>query len=92
MTMIKKNMTVDLYVGEKTATHVVLTAKEMKEGLEYKCREYDDIPKQDKELIIDIARENIFKENENPCFVVWHDNTGKCTSIQYKGTVTYTDY
>ena len=90
--MIKKNMVVDLYVGEKTAIHVGLTAKEMKEDLEYKFEAYDSIPKQDRELIIDIANENIFKENEKPCFIVWYDITGKCTSIQYKGTITYTDY
>lgn len=101
MTLIRKNMTVDLYTGpNKVINPVYVTPKEMILYLETD-KDYRDVPEQDKKLIADIAKEQIRKGKHDACFIVHithsyfdgpeYFDTQKCTYIQYRGTVKYTD-
>lgn len=101
MTLIKKNMIVDLYEGpNKVINPIYVAPREMIAYLKYDKR-YKNIPIEDKKLIIDIANAQIEKGKHDACFVVhithdyfdgpeWFD-TQKCTYIQYKGIIKYTD-
>lgn len=93
MTLIKKNMIVNLYEGpNKVINPIYVAPREMIAYLKYDKR-YKNIPIEDKKLIIDIANAQIEKGKHDACFIVHitHSDIQECTYIQYKGIIKYTD-